>query len=194
MSPALPVALRDVSLDDKYALESGRVYLTGIQALVRLLILQQQRDKLAGLNTGGFVSGYRGSPLGGLDQSLWSARKFLERANVTFQPGLNEDLAATSIWGTQQVNLHPGATVDGVYAMWYGKGPAWTAAATCSSTRTSPARASTAACSRSPATTTRRSRRRCRTSPITSSRAAMIPVLYPSSVQEILDLGCTGGR
>ncbi|HET9339517.1 MAG TPA: indolepyruvate ferredoxin oxidoreductase family protein, partial [Casimicrobiaceae bacterium] len=124
MSPALPVAaLRDVSLDDKYALATGRVYLTGIQAFVRLLILQQQRDKLAGLNTGGFVSGYRGSPLGGLDQALWSAKPFLERANVTFQPGLNEDLAATSIWGTQQVNLHPGATVDGVYAMWYGKGP-----------------------------------------------------------------------
>src|SRR4029453_9733086 len=124
MSPALPVAtLRDVSLDDKYALASGRVYLTGIQALVRLLILQQQRDKLAGLNTGGFVSGYRGSPLGGLDQALWSARPFLERANIKFQPGLNEDLAATSIWGSQQVNLHPGAKVDGVFAMWYGKGP-----------------------------------------------------------------------
>jgi len=116
-------ALRDVALDDKYELESGRVYLTGAQAFVRLLILQRQRDKLAGLNTGGFVSGYRGSPLGALDQSLWKAQKFLDRANIKFQPGLNEDLAATSIWGTQQVNLHPGAKVDGVFAMWYGKGP-----------------------------------------------------------------------
>jgi indolepyruvate ferredoxin oxidoreductase len=102
-------ALRDVSLDDKYQLESGRVYLTGVQALVRLLILQRQRDVAAGLNTAGFVSGYRGSPLGALDQSLWSAAKFLERAHIKFQPGLNEDLAATSIWGSQQVNMYPGA-------------------------------------------------------------------------------------
>ncbi len=129
MSPASasPIAtssaLREVAIDDKYELESGRVYLTGAQAFVRLLILQQQRDKLAGLNTGGFVSGYRGSPLGALDQSLWKAQKFLDRANIKFQPGLNEDLAATSIWGSQQVNLHPGAKVDGVFAMWYGKGP-----------------------------------------------------------------------
>src|SRR6478609_9910534 len=114
MAAAVP-ALREVSLDDKYALESGRVYLTGAQAFVRLLILQRQRDALAGLNTGGFVSGYRGSPLGALDQSLWKASKFLDRANVKFQPGLNEDLAATSIWGTQQLNLHRGATVDGVF-------------------------------------------------------------------------------
>src|SRR5665213_3947662 len=99
------VALRDVSLDDKYALDSGRVYLTGVQALVRLLMLQKQRDQAAGLNTAGFVSGYRGSPLGGLDLALWSAAKFLERAKVKFQPGLNEDLAATAIWGSQQVCL-----------------------------------------------------------------------------------------
>src|SRR4030095_13320955 len=100
MAQAAP-ALRDVSLDDKYALESGRVYLTGAQAFVRLLILQRQRDVLAGFNTAGFVSGYRGSPLGALDQSLWKAQKFLERAHITFQPGLNEDLAATALWGSQ---------------------------------------------------------------------------------------------
>jgi indolepyruvate ferredoxin oxidoreductase len=173
MSPTGPssgVALANVTLDDKYALDTGRVYLTGIQALVRLLILQQQRDKLAGLNTGGFVSGYRGSPLGGLDQSLWSARKFLERANVTFQPGLNEDLAATSIWGTQQVNLHRARPSMACTRCGTARDPASTAAATCSSTRTSPAPASTAACSRSRATTTRRNRRRCRTSRTTSSR------------------------
>ncbi|HET8586175.1 MAG TPA: hypothetical protein VFM89_10560, partial [Casimicrobiaceae bacterium] len=93
------VALRDVSLDDKYELRPGRVFLTGVQALVRLLILQRQRDSRAGLDTGGFVSGYRGSPLGGLDQALWKAQKFLDRAHVKFQPGLNEDLAATAVWG-----------------------------------------------------------------------------------------------
>ncbi|HEV8258117.1 MAG TPA: hypothetical protein VGR42_14160, partial [Casimicrobiaceae bacterium] len=89
-SPAGANALRNITLDDKYELESGRVYLTGVQALVRLLMLQRQRDKLAGLNTAGFVSGYRGSPLGGLDQALWGAAKFLERAQIKFQPGLNE--------------------------------------------------------------------------------------------------------
>src|SRR5947209_9715434 len=122
MSPsasAASAALRQVSLDDKYALESGRVFLTGTQALVRLLMLQRQRDALAGLNTAGFVSGYRGSPLGGLDLALWSAEKFLSRAHIKFQPGLNEDLAATSIWGTQQVNMYPGAKYDGVFSMWY---------------------------------------------------------------------------
>ncbi len=122
MASAVP-ALRDVDLDDKYALDSGRVYLTGAQAFVRLLILQRQRDALAGLNTAGFVSGYRGSPLGALDQSLWKAQKFLDRAHIKFQPGLNEDLAATAVWGSQQVNLYPGAKYDGVFAMWYGKGP-----------------------------------------------------------------------
>src|SRR5687767_13514610 len=90
MASLAPV-LRDVALDDKYALDSGRVYLTGVQALVRLLMLQRQRDAAAGLNTGGFVSGYRGSPLGGLDQALWKASRFLDRANVRFQPGLRSE-------------------------------------------------------------------------------------------------------
>ncbi len=123
MGPAVSPVLRDVGLDDKYELASGRAYLTGTQALVRLLILQRQRDRLAGLNTAGFVSGYRGSPLGAVDQQLWRARRFLDRADIRFQPGLNEDLAATACWGTQQVNLYPSANVDGVFAMWYGKGP-----------------------------------------------------------------------
>src|SRR5512144_272552 len=94
---SVAVALRDVSLDDKYALATGRVFLTGTQAFVRLLLLQRQRDALAGLDTAGFVTGYRGSPLGALDQSLWKAQRFLDRAHIKFQPGLNEDLAATSI-------------------------------------------------------------------------------------------------
>ncbi|WP_137939820.1 indolepyruvate ferredoxin oxidoreductase family protein [Chitinivorax sp. B] len=112
-----------ITLEDKYRLESGRVFLNGTQALVRLPMLQHQRDIAAGLNTAGFISGYRGSPLGGLDQELWRAKKFLEPHNITFQPGLNEDLAATAVWGSQQVGLFPGAKYDGVFSMWYGKGP-----------------------------------------------------------------------
>ncbi|MFC4160578.1 indolepyruvate ferredoxin oxidoreductase family protein [Chitinimonas lacunae] len=112
-----------VSLDDKYALESGRVFMTGTQALVRLPMLQHQRDLAAGLNTAGFISGYRGSPLGGLDQELMRARKFLEPHHIVFQPGVNEDLGATAVWGSQQVGLFPGAKYDGVFSMWYGKGP-----------------------------------------------------------------------
>src|SRR6476646_2857354 len=117
------MALPQVSLDDRYALERGRVLMTGIQALVRLPMLQRQRDRAAGLNTAGFISGYRGSPLGGLDQALWRARKFLDRSQIVFQPGINEDLAATAVWGSQQVGLFPGAKYDGVFALWYGKGP-----------------------------------------------------------------------
>ncbi|MGH8686117.1 MAG: indolepyruvate ferredoxin oxidoreductase family protein [Burkholderiales bacterium] len=115
--------LAEVSLDDKYTLDKGRVFLTGTQALIRLLLLQRERDLRAGLNTAGFVSGYRGSPLGGLDQSLWRAQRHLESHHVRFQPGVNEDLAATSIWGSQQVGMFPGARYDGVFGMWYGKGP-----------------------------------------------------------------------
>src|SRR5258708_13146247 len=127
--PASASALRNVTLDDKYELESGRVYLTGVQALVRLLMLQRQRDKLAGLNTAGFVSGYRGSPLGGLDLALWSAAKFLDRAHIKFQPGLNEDLPATSIWGTQQVNMYPAATYHPVFSIRSAKRPRLTRSA-----------------------------------------------------------------
>ncbi|WP_119679221.1 indolepyruvate ferredoxin oxidoreductase family protein [Indioceanicola profundi] len=115
--------LATVSLDDKYALEKGRVYMTGTQALVRLPMLQRQRDMAAGLNTGGFISGYRGSPLGAYDQALWQARRFLKNGNIHFQPGVNEELGATAVWGSQQVNLWGGAKVDGVFGIWYGKGP-----------------------------------------------------------------------
>jgi indolepyruvate ferredoxin oxidoreductase len=119
----LKASLKSVSLDDKYALDTTRAYMTGIEALVRLPILQHQRDMERGLNTAGFISGYRGSPLGGFDQSLWRAQKYLERHNIKFQPGVNEDLAATAVWGSQQVNLFEGAKYDGVFGMWYGKGP-----------------------------------------------------------------------
>ncbi len=111
------------SLDDKYTLERGRVFLTGTQALIRLTMMQRQRDLKAGLNTAGFISGYRGSPLGSVDQTAMKAQSFLEAHQVRFQPGVNEDLAATSIWGTQQLQLFPGAKHDGVFSMWYGKGP-----------------------------------------------------------------------
>ncbi|MPZ30278.1 MAG: indolepyruvate ferredoxin oxidoreductase family protein [Rhodospirillales bacterium] len=116
----MPVA---VTLDDKYVLESGRVYLTGTQALVRLPMMQRQRDLAAGLNTAGYISGYRGSPLGGFDQALWQAKRFIKNNHIEFQPGVNEDLAATALWGTQQIHLYPGARYDGVFGMWYGKGP-----------------------------------------------------------------------
>ena len=112
-----------VTLDDKYTLESGRVYLNGLQALVRLPMMQRQRDAAAGLNTGGFISGYRGSPLGTYDAALQGASRFLKNNHIFFQPGLNEDLAATAVWGAQQVNLWRGARYDGVFGIWYGKGP-----------------------------------------------------------------------
>jgi indolepyruvate ferredoxin oxidoreductase len=117
------MTLPAVTLDDKYTLRSGRIYLSGVQALVRLPIMQRERDRAAGLNTGGFISGYRGSPLGVYDNALWQAKRHLETQNIRFQPGLNEDLAATAVWGSQQVTMFPGAAVDGVFAIWYGKGP-----------------------------------------------------------------------
>lgn len=112
-----------VSLDDKYAASSGHVYLTGSQALVRLPIMQRMRDAAAGLKTAGFISGYRGSPLGIYDLALWQAMPFLERNDIRFQPGVNEDLAATAVWGSQQTGLIGPSPYDGVFAMWYGKGP-----------------------------------------------------------------------
>src|SRR6478609_4067650 len=115
--------LTKASLEDKYTLDKGRVFLTGTQALIRLMMLQRERDQRAGLSTAGFISGYRGSPLGGLDQALWRAQKHLESHHIKFQPGVNEDLAAASVWGTQQVGMFPGAMYDGVFSMWYGKGP-----------------------------------------------------------------------
>jgi indolepyruvate ferredoxin oxidoreductase len=111
------------SLDDKYIAERGRIYLTGVQALVRLPMMQRRADRAAGLNTAGFVSGYRGSPLGTYDRELWAAKRHLDNDDIVFQPGLNEDLAATSVWGTQQVGLSEGATRDGVFAIWYAKSP-----------------------------------------------------------------------
>ena len=115
--------VREVTLDDKYVAERGPVFLTGIQALVRLPLDQIRRDRLVGLNTGGYISGYRGSPLAGYDQQLERAGRFLESHNLVFQPGLNEELAATAVWGTQKVGLAGQSDYDGVFGIWYGKAP-----------------------------------------------------------------------
>lgn len=115
--------LRQVTLSDKYDLSADTVYLTGTQALVRLCLMQSGRDRAMGLATAGYVTGYRGSPLGGLDQQFGSAKMALESAGIMFQPGLNEDLAATAVWGSQQAAMRGEGSKDGVFALWYGKGP-----------------------------------------------------------------------
>jgi indolepyruvate ferredoxin oxidoreductase len=115
--------LHDVSLTDRFDLSRETVLLGGIQALVRALLMQKARDEAAGLVTAGYATGYRGSPLGGVDQAMWKARAELAAADVKFEPGLNEDLAATALWGSQQVNLHGEGRVQGVFGLWYGKGP-----------------------------------------------------------------------
>jgi indolepyruvate ferredoxin oxidoreductase len=117
------MTLTPVNLDDKYDLAKSHVFVTGYQALIRLCLMQKERDRRAGLNTGGYVSGYRGSPLGGLDQQFMRAKPFLDRYDVVFQAGLNEDLAATALWGTQQAELFGEGKFDGVFGIWYGKGP-----------------------------------------------------------------------
>src|SRR5437868_12592175 len=117
------MALNHVTLDDKYDLTKSRVFVTGYQALVRLTLMQKERDRRAGLNTAGYVSGYRGSPLGGLDQQFWRAQRRLVENDIVFQAGINEDLAATAVWGTQQAELRGEGKYDGVFGMWYGKGP-----------------------------------------------------------------------
>ncbi len=118
MSAASPV-----SLDDKYLQPAGSVYLSAMQALVRLTLLQRERDRLAGHRTAGFISGYRGSPIGGFDREVMRARTLLQQHDIRFEPGLNEDLAATACWGTQQVGLFPKPKYDGVFSLWYGKNP-----------------------------------------------------------------------
>ena len=122
---------RTISLDDKYTLDTGRAYMTGTQALVRLPMLQRQRDAAAGLDTACFISGYRGSPLGALDQQLWQAGKHLAQNHIHFQPGVNEDLAATSVWGSQQVGCSPARNTTAYSASGTARGRALIAPVMC---------------------------------------------------------------
>jgi indolepyruvate ferredoxin oxidoreductase len=184
--------LTDVHLDDKYTLESGRVFLTGIQALVRLPMEQRRRDRAAGHNTAGYISGYRGSPLGAFDQQLLKASSHLEQHHVRFNPGVNEDLAATALWGTQQAHLDGEGAYDGVFGMWYAKGPgvdrSGDALRHANLAGTAPLGGVLAllgddhTCESS--TTAHQSE--------FAMVDAMIPVLNPAGVQEILDYGLLG--
>jgi len=185
-------ALLDVTLDDKYTAPRGRVFLTGTQALVRLTLMQRQRDLAAGLDTAGFVTGYRGSPLGGLDQALWRAKRHLKDHHIHFTPGVNEDLAAAACWGSQQVAMSPLASYDGVFAMWYGKGPGVDRCGDvfkhANAAGTSPHGGVLVLAGDDHAA-------KSSTMPHQSDHefvSAMIPVLSPSSVQEIRDLGLYG--
>ena len=117
------MALNHVTLDDKYDLTKSRIFVTGFQAIVRLCLMQKERDRRAGLNTAGYVTGYRGSPLGTLDLQFIRAQRALDKYDVRFQAGVNEDIAATAIWGSQQAELRGEGRFDGVFGLWYGKGP-----------------------------------------------------------------------
>src|SRR6185437_6313967 len=183
---------QSVTLDDKYTLETGHAFMTGTQAMIRLPMMQRQRDLAAGLNTAGFVTGYRGSPLGAVDLTAQKARKYLEAHHVKFHPGMNEDLAATTVWGTQQVNLFPGAKYDGVFGMWYGKGPG---VDRCGDVFK---HANMAGTSRHGGVLVMAGDDHAAKSSTTAHqsehilKACGIPVLYPSSVQEYLDYGLHG--
>lgn len=181
-----------VDLDDKYTLDSGRIFITGTQALVRLPLMQRRRDQALGLNTAGFIAGYRGSPLGGLDLALWNASHHLKTHNIQFKPGINEDLSATAAWGSQQIALSPGATVQGVFSMWYGKGPgvdrSGDALKHANMAGTNPYGGVLALMGDDHA---------CKSStlPHQSDFAfmdAFIPIMYPATVQDVLDLGLLG--
>ena len=186
------LARSEATLEFRYTAPEGWLYMTGMQALVRLPIQQRLRDAAAGLNTGGYISGYRGSPMGRYDIELWRAGAALKQHNIVFRPGLNEDLAATAIWGAQHLTNFPGAKVDGVFGIWYGKGPgvdrSGDAFRHANFTGVSPkggaialagddhgAKSSTAV-----------------NFSDTSFIAVGIPVLYPSNTQELIDFGLHG--
>ena len=184
-------ALATLSLDDKYALERGRAFMSGIHALVRLPMLQHQRDKLLGKHTAGFISGYRGSPLGGYDQALWKAREHLKAHHVVFQPGVNEELAATAVWGTQQLGFAPPGSnrYDGVFGLWYGKGPG---VDRCSDVFKHANMAGTTPWGGVIAVAGDDHVAKSSTAAHQSDhifKACGLPVFFPASVQEILDLG-----
>lgn len=179
----------DVKVNDKYTALKGQVFLSGIQALVRLPLMQKIRDEAEGFNTAGFISGYRGSPLGGLDETLWRAKQFLTEKNIQFVPGVNEDLAVTSIWGTQQIGLVGEANVDGVFALWYGKGPGVDRSADALKHMN---HAGTSAKGGVILVAGDDHVAHSSSLPHQSDHtfvASMIPILYPCNVQEYLDLG-----
>ncbi|WP_291695095.1 indolepyruvate ferredoxin oxidoreductase family protein [Bradyrhizobium sp.] len=186
------MTLLQVGLDDKYRLESKRIYLSGVQALVRLPMLQRERDRAAGFNTAGFISGYRGSPLGMYDHALWRAKSFLQAHDVAFVPGLNEDLAATAVWGSQQVGLFPGAKVDGVFGIWYGKVPGVDRSVDALK------HANSAGSARHGGVIALAGDDHgCQSSTLAHQSeqvfaAAMMPIINPSTLQEYLDLGLQG--
>lgn len=178
-----------VTLNDKYSLTRGRAFMTGIQALVRLPIDIQRADQAAGLHTAGYISGYRGSPLGGYDQQLSLAQSFLDDHDIVFQEGINEDLAATAVWGSQQTTLFPGAKYDGVFGIWYGKAPGVDRSGDvfkhANFSGVAPNGGAVAILGDDPT---------CKSSTLPSqSEYAMIdceiPVLNPATVQEVLDYG-----
>jgi indolepyruvate ferredoxin oxidoreductase len=183
-------ALETVTLDDKYALETGRAFMSGVQALVRLPMLQRHRDAMRGLNTAGFISGYRGSPLGTYDQALWAAKKHLSANHIVFQPGVNEELGATAVWGTQQLDLYPDTKkFDGVFGIWYGKGPG---VDRCSDVFKHANMAGTAKHGGVIAIAGDDHIAKSSTAAHQSDhifKASGLPVFFPASVQEILDLG-----
>jgi len=184
-------ALANVTLDDKYSLTSGRAFMSGVQALVRLPMLQQERDALAGKRTGALISGYRGSPLGGYDQALWKAKSYLEKHNIVFQPGVNEELAATALWGTQQLGFAPPGSqkLDGVFGIWYGKGPG---VDRCSDVFKHANMAGTTAWGGVLAVAGDDHIAKSSTAAHQSDhifKACGLPVFFPASVQEVLDLG-----
>jgi indolepyruvate ferredoxin oxidoreductase len=192
MTHATPHLLRNVHLDEKFAPGPTRVYLTGIDALVRLPLLQHEIDTAAGLKTGGFISGYRGSPLGGLDQALWAAKAHLDTHNIQFNPGINEELAATSVWGSQQLGIVSESDYDGVFGMWYGKGPgvdrSMDVIKHANAFGTSPHGGVLAVAGDDHA---------CKSSTLPHQSehmfmGASVPVLAPANVQEVLDFGIYG--
>jgi indolepyruvate ferredoxin oxidoreductase len=184
-------ALETVTLDDKYSLDFGQAFMSGVQALVKLPMLQRQRDALQGKNTAGFISGYRGSPLGGYDQALVKAAPFLKAQNIVFQPGVNEELAATALWGTQQLGFSPPGTnkFDGVFGIWYGKGPG---VDRCSDVFKHANMAGTTAWGGVIAVAGDDHVAKSSTAAHQSDhifKACGLPVFFPANVQEILDLG-----
>ena len=184
--------LRDVKLDDKYDLGHSQVFATGFQALVRLCLMQRELDRRNGLRTAGFVTGYRGSPLGGLDTQFLRARPFLDKSDIRFQGGINEDLAATAVWGSQQAELRGEGKHDGVFAMWYGKGPGVD--------RTGDVfrHANSAGSSRNGGVLALMGDDHTAESSTTAHQSeyhfidVMIPILNPAGVQEVLDYGLYG--